>query len=67
MFADQIAHGVAPPAVPEWQRIVDEVQLVAEHMVRGDYGVAAATIEMDKRVDRILSKRRWLMEQGRIA
>lgn len=66
-FAQQIAHSVAPPAVPEWERIVGEVQLVAEHMVRGDYGVDAATIEMDKRVDRILEKRRWLVERGRAA
>lgn len=67
VFADQIARGVAPPAVPEWERIVTEVQLVAEHMVRGEYGVDAATVEMDKRVDRILEKRRWLLTKGRIA
>lgn len=66
-FAQQIAHSVAPPAVPEWERIVGEVQLVAEHMVRGDYGVDAASVEMDKRVDRILEKRRWLVERGRVA
>jgi multiple sugar transport system substrate-binding protein len=65
-FATQIAHSIAPPAVPEWQRIVDEVQLVAEHMVRGEFSVNAATIEMDKRVDRILQKRRWLLDRGQI-
>ncbi len=64
-FATQIAQSIAPPAVPEWERIVTEVQLVAEHMVRGDYGVDAASIEMDKRVDRILQKRRWLLDHGR--
>lgn len=64
-FAHQIARSVAPPAVPEWERIMTEVQLVAEHMVRGDYGVDAATVEMDKRVDRILEKRRWLVDRGR--
>ena len=63
-FAAQIAKGVAPPAVPEWQRIMTEVQLVAEHMVRGEYGVDAATTEMDRRVDRILQKRRWLLDRG---
>ncbi|WP_242096419.1 extracellular solute-binding protein [Sphingomonas sp. CROZ-RG-20F-R02-07] len=66
-FARQIALGVAPPAIPEWQRIVTEVQRVAEHMVRGEYGVDAATVEMDRRVDRILQKRRWLLERGRVA
>ncbi|WP_374943080.1 extracellular solute-binding protein [Sphingomonas sp.] len=67
LFARQIADSVAPPAVPEWERIVTEVQLVAEHMVRGEYGVDAATREMDKRVDRILEKRRWLLDRGRAA
>ena len=64
-FARQIAHSVPAPAVPEWERIVTEVQLVAEHMVRGEYGVDAATTEMNKRVDHILEKRRWLVDRGR--
>lgn len=66
-FATQIAKSVAPPAVPEWERITTEVQLVADHMVRGEYGVDAATIEMDRRVDRILQKRRWLLDRGHVA
>ena len=67
LFAEQIARSVAPPAVPEWERIVDEVQRIAEHMVRGEYGIDAATVEMDGRVDGILQKRRWLLDRGRIA
>ena len=66
-FAAQIADSVAVPAVPEWDRIVTEVQLVAEHMVRGDYTVPAAAAAMDARVDRILQKRRWLLDRGRAA
>jgi multiple sugar transport system substrate-binding protein len=67
LFSEQIARSVAPPAVPEWQRIVTEVQVVAEHMVRGEYSVDAATVQMDRRVDRILQKRRWLLDKGRVA
>ena len=66
-FSRQIADSVPAPAVPEWERIVTEVQLVAEHMVRGDYGVEAATVEMDHRVDGILAKRRWMLDRGRAA
>lgn len=66
-FADQIGNSIAPPAVPEWARIIGDVQLVAEHMVRGEFSVEAATIEMDRRVDRILRKRRWLLDRGSIA
>lgn len=67
VFARQIAGSVAGPSVPEWERIVTEVQLVAERMVRGEYGVDAAALDMDARVDRILAKRRWLLDRGRIA
>lgn len=67
VFAAQIERDVVAPAVPEWQRIVSEIQLVAEHMVRGDYGVDAAARIMDERADRILQKRRWLLDRGRLA
>lgn len=64
VFYGQLEHGVAPPAVPEWARIQVEVQLVAEHMVRGRFGVDEAAREMDARVDRLLAKRRWLLDRG---
>jgi multiple sugar transport system substrate-binding protein len=51
--------------VPEWERIVIEVQLIAERMVRGEFGVDGATDEMDRRVDLILEKRRKLVARGR--
>ncbi len=65
VFARHINAGVAPPAVPEWERIVIEVQLIAERMVRGEFGVDGATDEMDRRVDLILEKRRKLVARGR--
>ncbi len=64
-FARHVEGAVAPPAVPEWERIVSEVQLIAERMVRGEFGVDRATIEMDDRVDAILAKRRDLLSRGR--
>lgn len=66
-FARAIASGVTGASVPESARISTEVQLVAEHMVRGEYGVDAAAAEMDRRVDAILAKRRWLLDKGLIA
>ena len=63
-FRRQIERGVADPIVPEWPRIQTEVQLVAEHMVRGEMGVDAAAAMMDARVDRLLAKRRWLLDRG---
>jgi multiple sugar transport system substrate-binding protein len=50
----------------EWERIGDDVQLVAEQVVRGHLTIDAGTAEMDRRVDAILAKRRWLLERGRV-
>ena len=51
--------------MPEWERIVTEMQIIAERMVRGEYTPEAAAAEIDRRADRLLEKRRWMMEQGR--
>ena len=51
----------------EWDRITGEVQLVAEQLVRGRVTLDEACREMNRRADAILAKRRWLLEQGRIA
>jgi len=63
-FATQIAHPGAEPVVAEWERIKTEMQLVAEHMVRGSFTVDAAAAEMDRRTDRLLEKRRWMLDRG---
>lgn len=67
VFGRAVRRNIAPPAVPEWERITVEVQLVAEQMVRRVYGVTAAAAEMDRRVDGILAKRRWLLDRGMAA
>src|SRR5690606_38777018 len=64
-FAAQLDHARALPKIPEWERIVTEMQVVAERMVRGDYGVEEAAREIDRRADRLLEKRRWMLEKGR--
>lgn len=53
------------PKVPEWERIATELQIVAETMVRGHLGVDAAASEMNQRADKLLAKRRWMLDQGR--
>lgn len=66
-FATQLERATALPKVPEWERIVTEMQVVAERMVRGEYTVAAAVREIDRRADRLLEKRRWMLERGKAA
>lgn len=63
-FAAQLERATALPKVPEWERIVTEMQVVAERMVRGEFSVAAAAREIDRRADRLLEKRRWMLDRG---
>ena len=64
-FKGQLSRAKAVPKVPEWERIVSEMQIVAERMVRGQFTPRAAAAEIDRRADRLLEKRRWMIEQGR--
>jgi multiple sugar transport system substrate-binding protein len=61
VFRDQLERAKPAPAVPEWERIVNEIQLVAEQMVNGKLSVEQAAAESDRRADRILEKRRWML------
>jgi multiple sugar transport system substrate-binding protein len=64
-FGRQLARARPVPKVPEWERIVNEMQIVAERMVRGAYAPKEAAAEIDRRADRLLEKRRWMLERGR--
>ncbi|OHD05804.1 extracellular solute-binding protein [Sphingopyxis sp. RIFCSPHIGHO2_12_FULL_65_19] len=64
-FATQLDRATPLPKVPEWERIVTEMQVVAERMVRGQYGVDEAAAEIDRRADRLLEKRRWMLDKGK--
>lgn len=61
-FADQLQRVKPAPAVLEWERIAVEMQRAAEHMVRGGDALAPTLAALDRQVDRILAKRRWLLE-----
>jgi multiple sugar transport system substrate-binding protein len=62
-FREQLERVEPTPPVPEWERISDQVTIVAEHTARGTYDVDAAARELDTRADRILEKRRWILER----
>ena len=63
-FAAQLDRATALPKVPEWERIVTEMQIVAERMVRAQLSVDEAAKEIDRRADRLLEKRRWMLDKG---
>lgn len=64
-FKAQLARAKAVPKAPEWERVVTEMQIVAERMVRGQFTPETAAAEMDRRADRLLEKRRWMLDRGR--
>jgi multiple sugar transport system substrate-binding protein len=62
-FREQLERVKPTPPVPEWEQIANEMQLVAAQAVAGNLTVDQATAEMDRRADRILEKRRWMLDR----
>ena len=50
--------------MPEWERIATEMRLVGEQVANGRVTVDQAVEELDRRADRILEKRRWMLDQA---
>ncbi len=62
-FRDQLERVKPTPKVLEWERIAQELRIVTEQVVRGGLGQDAAVRELDRNVDAILAKRRWIHAQ----
>ncbi|TDM06065.1 MAG: ABC transporter substrate-binding protein [Ideonella sp. MAG2] len=60
-FAAQLERVRPTPALPEWERIAQEMQLTAAHLAYRGGSVDAALAQLDQRVDALLSKRRWML------
>ena len=62
-FREQLDRVRPVPQVPEWERIATELRLVMEKVVHGDLPAGRVAEEMDARADRILEKRRWMLDR----
>ena len=62
-FRDQLERVKPTPKVLEWERIVQEMRLASERVVRGGESQDRALQDLDKQVDGILEKRRWMHAQ----
>ena len=62
-FRDQLERAVPAPKVPEWERIAQEMRLVGEQLANRKLSVDQAAVEMDRRADAILAKRRWMLDR----
>jgi len=63
-FLQQLDRLRASPKIPEWERIVQEMQQTAERVVQRTQSAQAATAQLDAWVDQVLEKRRWLRERA---
>lgn len=63
-FAQQLERARPTPPVPEWERIVQEMQLVAWQAVKKHIPLDDAAALIDHRVDGFLEKRRWMMQRA---
>jgi len=66
-FREQLERLKPTPPVPEWEQIANEMQLVAAQAVAGDLTIDQAAADIDRRADRILEKRRWMLDHARHA
>lgn len=62
-FREQLDRVRSPPKVPEWERIATEVRLMSERVVHDVMSIDEAVTDLDRRVDEILEKRRWMLER----
>ena len=57
-------HLRATPPIPEWERIASRIAYYAELAIRQELSADEALAALDRDVDRILEKRRWLLSRG---
>lgn len=63
-FRQQLHHLQATPPIPEWERIANRIAHYAELAVRRELEIDAALAALNRDVDQILEKRRWLLARG---
>ena len=59
-FGEQLQRTVPCPMVPEWEEIATRVYEQADRAIRGVVPADTALADLDRIVDRLLEKRRWL-------
>jgi multiple sugar transport system substrate-binding protein len=62
-FGEQLERAMPAPRVPEWEQIANLLQDRAEAVIRGAVHLDTALVRFDRDVDRLLEKRRWIIER----
>lgn len=63
-FYEQLEHAVPMPQIPEWEQIAVKIQQHLEPVIFGKRKLPEAIQLLNQDADRILEKRRWLLENG---
>lgn len=64
-FFEQLKHVKATPKIPEWEQIAQTVRQVTELVSMDRLSVDEAALELDRTVNIMLEKRRWMVEHAR--
>lgn len=62
-FRSQMQRMVATPRIPEWERIAARIALYGEKAARGELSEESALEALNRDVEAILEKRRWLLRR----
>jgi len=65
-FWRQLQHVVPVPSVGEWERIADALGRALDRVIRGEQDLDEALGTLDRDVDVMLEKRRWMRARGRL-
>ncbi|MCB1150205.1 hypothetical protein KDK88_01560, partial [bacterium] len=66
-FRAQLERAEPTPVIPEWEQIADLVWRATEAAARGAVTRDEALTRLDRQVDDVLEKRRWLRERREVA
>ncbi|MAT69052.1 MAG: ABC transporter substrate-binding protein [Planctomycetaceae bacterium] len=66
-FGEQLEKAKSLPRVPEWEQIAMKTWVAGEMAVNGRRTTAEALAWLDRQVDSILEKRRWMLAQRTLA
>lgn len=60
-------HKVKPtPKIPEWEQVALKIQQYVEMAVYGTISPSEMGVKLNNEVDKILAKRRWLLDKGKL-
>jgi multiple sugar transport system substrate-binding protein len=66
-FWEQLQRVEPTPQVPEWEQIATKVLEYAEQAIRGNVPADTVLARLDRDVNGLLEKRRWLLARGVLA